>query len=119
MTDEKSVESEKSEKGENGMGGSPPLESLKVPALQQLCRARNLCRTGDKRTLLNRLLAHDRPGRAGRFTGGGAVKCRVCGAPARVTGTKIQSLDGGKKVRIRFVRCEGKKVHKDKLVEDA
>jgi len=101
--------------------GPPPeggWEGMSVPQLQKLCRARNLCRTGEKPTLINRLRAHDRPGRAGKFTGGGAVKCRACGAPALVTSSKVQTLDGGKQVRVRTVRCEGKKAHKEKLVDD-
>jgi len=85
------------------------IGTMKTNQLRELCRIEGLKVGGSKKELIDRLLVkktgvNDKY--AGRLT-----SCRVCGARVIVKGTDSRTLDDGRTLVVRNVRCLGKNKH--------
>ena len=86
------------------------ISKLKINELRGLCRAEGLPAGGKKAELIKRLITARR-GIADRFVGAGMLKCKVCSQPAKVVSTKKKTLDNGRTLVVRQVKCTGRHGH--------
>jgi len=93
--------------------GTDEIKNMKgitgLNELRTLCKTEGLPVSGKKDELIDRLLIK-KLGKSDRFVPG-SIKCLVCGAKARVTGTTKQPFDGNKILITRQVKCNGKNRH--------
>ncbi|HIJ70670.1 MAG TPA: hypothetical protein HPP87_04815 [Planctomycetes bacterium] len=83
--------------------------------LVEQCRDEELPCEGTKKELARRIVVK-KMGSAGHHEFG-MTKCKVCGAPVKVKGTRTEDLGDGRLLFIRQVQCTGKHRHRYPLKE--
>lgn len=87
------------------------IDEMPVDELKELSKIEGLPVTAKKRAELIRQLKTKKIGRDDRYSGRGQTKCCVCGAPVTVKGTIRTTLEDGRILVTRNVRCQGKHKH--------
>ncbi len=85
------------------------IEAMTGKDLAELCEDQGLAKKGNKKTLIGRIFLK-KYGRGNKYVGL-MTKCKVCGAKVRVTGTKKESMDDGRTMVTRGIKCYGKHAH--------
>ena len=92
------------------------IEAMTVGELKELSKISALPVTGKRGELIKQLKVK-KIGRADRYAGPGQTKCCVCDAAVTVKGTTRATLDDGRILITRSVRCQGKHKHTYPLKE--
>jgi len=88
----------------------------KINELRRMCREKGLPTGGTKKELSQRLLTEATAG-TDRFAGAGTLKCKVCSLTVKVTSTQKTTLEDGRTLITRQVKCTGKHGHTYSLPE--
>jgi len=91
------------------------IGEMKMNQLRELCRIEEMKVGGSKKELIDRLLIK-KTGRSDRYAGQQTC-CRICGARVIVKGTDSKTLDDGRTVVTRNIRCLGRHKHTYPLKE--
>jgi membrane-bound inhibitor of C-type lysozyme len=81
-----------------------------IDELRKMCQAKGLPADGTKKELVKRLTVATTAS-TNKFTGNGTLKCQICNLAVKIVNTKRKTLQDGRVLVTRQVKCTGKHGH--------
>ena len=91
------------------------LKRMPAKGLRSLCKAEEMTTDGKKKELFDRLCAK-KFGRTKRYVGK-ETRCAFCGKGVMVKSTKSETINDGRTLVIRNIKCRGRNSHTYPLKE--